>query len=294
MTKNSKEFEKQYALFIEALELRGKSKRTIAIYSAEFRRIYNYFNKTPDKLSKKEIKNYYSWLVKVRSWSVVKQSLSAMRFLWKYVYNKTWIWVEFIKPPRQIKLPVVLSIKEVNKLLAVIKKHRFFAVLFVTYSLGLRISETLNLRVSDIDSDRNRIHIRSSKFNKDRLVPLPEKTLYHLRLYWSTHRNPELMFPCTAGKHLKSTTKKAMNPASPQAAMRVALKNAGIHKKATPHTLRHSYATHLVEKGTNFRVIQELLGHTDPRTTAIYTQLTNVVRQDTFKTLNDIMSEVLK
>ena len=159
--------------------------------------------------------------------------------------------------------------------MAAFEKLRYRVCLFTIYSLGLRLSEGINLKVQDIDSARNLVHIRNAtKYGKDRLVPLPEQTLYLLRKYWVTHRNPDLLFPAahlSDGK--KKRTHRPMDKGGVQTAMKIALRDCNIHKKASVRTLRHSYATHLMEAGVNLRLIQEYLGHANINTTTIYARL---------------------
>lgn len=294
LTQSIIDFEIQYANFLQALELQGKAPRTIAIYSTEIRKSFKYFNTTLDKISQEDLKKYFSWLVKKQSWSVVKQSRSAMQFLWKHVYNKKWKSIDIIKPPVHKKLPDVLSINELKKVFPSIKKQAYRTYLITVYSMGLRLSEALNLKIGDIDSSRMAVHIRSAKGNKDRFVPLPEKTLYLLRKYWAVHRNQKLIFPNLVGNQetIKNTT-RIMNARSVQIAIKKAVNECKIYKEVTVHTLRHSYATHLVEKKVNLSVIQKLLGHSSPRTTVKYTQLTNEIEGNTKNTINDIINEIL-
>ncbi len=154
--------------------------------------------------------------------------------------------------------------------------------------LGLRIGEGLNLKIGDIDRANNRVHIRLAKGNKSRYAKLAEATYQLLRCFWATHRNPQWIFPSTQ-KHKENTP---MDRGSAQKAIRLAVAEAGIHKHITAHSLRHCYATHLIESGLNLRAVQDLLGHEDPRTTALYTQLTTIVQQDATVTINLLASRI--
>jgi integrase/recombinase XerD len=158
------------------------------------------------------------------------------------------------------------------------------------YSCGLRLQEGTRLRVADIDSSRMMLNVRSGKGDKDRCVPLPRTTLLILREYWKTHRNKVWMFPaCGRGGIHRPHAEEPMNVSSVQDAFRAALKEAKIQKKANIHTLRHSYATHLLEAGVHLRQIQEFLGHTSPKTTSIYTHLTEISQQQARKIIDTLM-----
>jgi site-specific recombinase XerD len=161
------------------------------------------------------------------------------------------------------------------------------------YSCGLRLSEGLQLEIRDVDSQRMLLHIRAGKGNRDRFVPLPERTLQLLRQHWKTHRHPKFLFP---GKgHSGQGASRAAEPmqiSTLQRAFRLALKASGIQKAAHIHTLRHSYATHLLERGENLRQIQVNLGHRSPNATAIYTHLTSLCKTQHQKRLNDFMSDL--
>jgi len=161
------------------------------------------------------------------------------------------------------------------------------------YSCGLRLQEGTNLRVADIDSARQMIHVRHGKGAKDRYVPLPERTLTLLRQYLATHRNPLLLFPSPGhGEVPLATATQPLHKSSVQDAFHAALKESGNHKRASVHTLRHSWATHLLEAVVNLRLIQEWLGHSSPATTSIYTHLTVKAEQLGAAAINQIMSDL--
>src|SRR5439155_16694221 len=181
---------------------------------------------------------------------------------------------------RKKKLPVILSKKEVRQILSCLRLPRYQVCLKTIYSCGLRLQEGTNLQVADIDSARLMIHVRHGKGAKDRYVPLPKRTLQLLRDYWKTHRNPVLLFPAEGRDHIdlaKST--EPMSKSSVQDAFHAALKDSRLNKRASVHTLRHSWATQLLQAGVNLRLIQEWLGHSSPATTSVYTHLTAKAEQ---------------
>jgi site-specific recombinase XerD len=165
---------------------------------------------------------------------------------------------------------------------------------FTIYSMGMRIGEGVTLRTGDIDRDNMRVHIRNAKGRKDRYVPLPHATLHLLEQYWYTHRNRTLLFPnLVGGSRRISTTTRTMDRNGVRGALSAALRDCGITRPVTVRSLRHSFATHLLEAGVSLRVIQQYLGHASPTTTAIYTHLTEPTTEDARRRLNDLMGRVV-
>jgi integrase len=193
----------------------------------------------------------------------------------------------------QFKLPVVLSASEVRRILAAVPALDHRVCLITIYSCGLRLGEGLRLQIRDIDSERMLLHLRGGKGNQDRYVPLPERTLLRLREQWKTHRHATLLFP--AKGHNGQGARTAPQPmcrTTLQRAFRLALQASGVKKHAHVHTLRHSYATHLLEQGENLRQIQVNLGHKSPVVTAVYTHLTSLCKTQHQKRLDDFMSDL--
>jgi len=167
----------------------------------------------------------------------------------------------------------------VHRLINTVRKLRYRIFLLVVYSLGLRISEGLTLQVADIDGSQRRVHIRDGKGGKDRYVPLPALTLQALRRFWTSHRHPRLLFPSPAGSaFIVRIASAPMDASGVQSALRAARLECGIEKRLTVHSLRHAYATHLLEQGMDLRLIQSLLGHSNSNTTTRYAHITQVVR----------------
>lgn len=285
-------FDRLYQEHLIALKLQGKSKATINSYARAIRRIYTYFNRCPDQLSPQELKLYFADLVDSHSWSTVKVDRCGLEFYWKFVLKKDWKWIDIVKPPQVKSLPDILSVNEVCKIIKNLEKPRYKICLFTIYSLGLRLNEGATLRVRDIDSSRNLIHIRNSKGNKDRYIPLPAITLRLLRQYWFSHKNKEFLFPATnCGQQRLRTINHPMDKAGIQGAFKAALRDSGINKKVSVHSLRHSYATHLVEAGINLRLIQEYLGHSSPATTVIYAHLSKPSLVDAHGIIDNLMGK---
>ncbi len=187
----------------------------------------------------------------------------------------------------------MLSASEVRRLLAAVPALDHRVALVTIYSCGLRLGEALRLQVPDIDSERMLLHIRAGKGNQDRYVPLPERTLQLLREQWKSHRHPTLLFPAKGHSGQgASTATEPMCRTTLQRAFRLALQAAGVKKAAHIHTLRHSYATHLLEQGENLRQIQVNLGHKSPVVTAIYTHLTSLCKTQHQKRLDHFMADL--
>jgi site-specific recombinase XerD len=201
--------------------------------------------------------------------------------------RREWKTFEFLRPPKEKKLPVVLSAAEIGRVLACIHRQRYRVCLTTIYACGLRLLEGVRLQVSQIDGERQVLHICQGKGGKDRYVPLPSACLKMLRGHWLTHRNSTWLFPSPFEE-----THQPMNESGVQRAFRAAVQESGIHKKATVHTLRHCYATHLLEAGVNLRIIQSYLGHASPATTAIYTHLTSSTEIQTRDTMNELVTRL--
>lgn len=284
-------FNHLYQKHLCELKLQGKSQKTIDAYSRAIRRVAAYFDRCPHELTVDELKLYFSDLIDSHSWSTVKLDRCGLQFFYKHVLDVEWRWINIVKPPRIKSLPDILTIEEVKTVMNQFEKIRYKACLFAIYSMGLRLSEGVKLEVSSIDSKRQLVHVRDGKGRKDRYVPLPEITLKILRLYWTTHRNPVLIFPNVNGGPARiKKVKKPMDVGGVQGALKAALRDAGIHKRISVHSLRHSYATHLVEAGVNLRNIQEYLGHASPATTAIYTHLSRPTHVNATQLIGKIMN----
>ena len=181
---------------------------------------------------------------------------------------------------------MVLSRQEVRRLLGFVRRAKIRMCLTVIYACGLRLSEGTKLQIGNIDNDRMQLGIRDAKGGKDRYIPLPARCLELLRVHWTRERPP--------GPWLFSARedKAPLSPSTVQKAFKLALLESGIEKAASVHTLRHSYATHLLESGVHLHVIQQILGHTSPKTTVIYTHLTRKIKGDLHAAVNDLMADL--
>ena len=233
MTKfEQKRFDELYRKHLRALKLQGMSNKTIDSYSRAVRRIAAWFDCCPDQLEPEQLAEYFSQLVESHSWSTVKLDRCGLQFFYQHVLKRDWQWVEMIRAPTIRSLPDILSVAEVERLIAAARKLRFRVFVLATYSMGLRLGETLSLEVGDIDHGQRQVHIRRGKGHKDRLVPLPDLTYQGLRALWRKHHHPRLLFPNARGS--MATIRQAsthMSRGGVQAAMKKMLADAGIKKK---------------------------------------------------------------
>lgn len=257
---------------LEDMCLRGLSPATQRSYLGAITALARHFNTPPDQLTDGQLRQYFLYLrmekQAARSTSTVV--LCAIKFLFEQTLRRPIPFFDLVRAPKQRILPVILSLDEVRQILACLRTSHHHACLVVIYACGLRIQEGVSLQVSHIDSARMVLHIHAGKGNKDRSVPLPLPALVRLRTHWRTHRHPIWLFPA----RYRDSLDQPMAQRSVARAFQVALQESGIQKPATVHTLRHSWATHLLEAGINLRIIQDWLGHRSPRTTALYTHLT--------------------
>jgi site-specific recombinase XerD len=263
----------------EELVLRGRTRGTRRAYLAHVRRFYQRRGVGPgcrgrtaadpgEAVGNEEVRQWLLELLRTgRSHSYVSQAVSALRFLHKAVFKRPGPVVDIPRPKPKKTLPKVLSTSEVRRFLAALDAPKYRAIAFVLYAGGLRVSEATRLRVEDIDSDRGQIHVRQGKGQKDRYVMLSPLLLSVLREYARVERPSKWLFPAAHRKD-RHVTSRAIQSQVSRAAMR-----AGIKKRVTPHMLRHSFATHLLEAGTDLRRIQELLGHAKISTTVSYTHV---------------------
>lgn len=254
------------------------SPNTIKTYLNSVNKFFEYYpTKRPDEISLNDIRNFNTKYVIINNLSASYQNqlINALKTFYQKIYNKNLDINLLERPVKQKNLPNVLSQQEVKQIITSLKNIKHKTIISLIYSAGLRRSELINLKIKDIDSERKTIKISQSKGNKDRYVGLSEKILLMLRQYYKEYRPENWLFEGAGGKQY--------SPSSIRSVFERAKKDAGISKKITLHGLRHSYATHLHEKGIDIRAIQELLGHNSIKTTEIYTHISK-------KRINDIRS----
>jgi len=279
---------------IQDLQLRGYADRTIEAYVHAVAQLAKFYHASPDGLTEEQIREYLLYLSTVKKVARATHTIAlcGIKFFYQQTLRRDWTVLEVARPKGEKKLPVVLSRDEVWRILDQVRTAVYRVCLTTIYACGLRLMEGARLQVPDVDGERKLLHIHG-KGGKDRYVPLPDGTLTLLREHWRTCRNPLWLFPTGTRSHVAPLNDPAVghiSRASLQSAFARAVKQSGVRKRAHVHTLRHSYATHLLEAGVNLRLIQEYLGHTSPRTTSIYTHLTREIRDAALSPINHLMA----
>jgi integrase/recombinase XerD len=261
---------------IEDMTLRNFAARTITVYVERVVTFAQYFHKSPARLGPEHIRGYLLHLIQERhvSWSYYNQARCALQFLYRITMGQEWVVEDVVCPKQPRKLPVVLSLQEVARFLGAITHIKHRAILMSAYAAGLRVSEVTRLRVADIDSQRMVLRIRQAKGQKDRFVVLSPRLLKLLREYWKAVRPSDFLFP-------GARPDQPITSGSVHRVCRAARERCGLGKHVTVHTLRHSFATHLLEDGTDLRTIQILLGHRSLSTTARYLHVATAALRST-------------
>lgn len=281
---------------IEDMQLRGYSARTQEAYVRAVRQLGEHFHRGPEQVTEEDLRQYFLYLTNEQKVArpTATIALCGIKFFYEHTLRRDWTTLGLVRPPHEFKLPVVLSREEVRRVLAEVRIPVYRVCLTTIYSGGLRLMEGARLQVADVDSARMLLHIHG-KGKQDRYVPLPERTLLLLREFWKTHRSPTWLFPAPTRHGTGWSVAHNAGPvtrSSLQSAFCRAWKKTGIAKRAHVHTLRHAYATHLLEAGVNLRLIQDNLGHRSPKTTALYTHLTREVRATLTDPLNELMKDL--
>ena len=250
---------------LEDLSIRNYAPRTKERYIACVAQFAQHFHKSPDLLGPMEIRSYQVHLVdkKKCSWTVLNQTVCALRFLFVTTLDRDWAIRHIPYAKREKKLPVVLSQGEVLQILEAVSNFKHLAILLAAYSGGLRISEVADLKIQDIDSKRMVINVRQGKGRKDRIVALSPVLLAILRDYWLESRPKLMLFPGRDPKRSLATSTIGQ-------ILHKVVRATSIKKKVTMHTLRHSFATHHLEAGTDLRTLQMVMGHSSLNTTSLY------------------------
>lgn len=274
-----------FTTMIETLKIKGYSHKTQKSYINHVKIFSSYINKDMKEVQSDDVRKYLLYLLeeKQTSHSYANQAVSAIKFLCNEVLKSNKIIEKVPRPKKEKKLPNVLSAGEVYKILNVLNNQKHRAILFLVYSAGLRVGEVVRLKVENIDSKRMLIHIEKGKGLKDRYTMLSQVALEQLRQYAKKYHPEMWLFPSTNDKeHLTERTV--------QRVFEEACNKAKINKKVSIHSLRHSFATHLLEGGTDLRYIQELLGHANSKTTEIYTHVT----EKNIKNIQSPLDRILK
>lgn len=227
-----KDFEQNYQTHLKRLKLNGLQPKTIEAYSHAVRRAGKYFDYEIDELTESQLTEYFSDLLTTHSWSTLKHDLYGLKFYYEKVLHQPWPAVGLVKPPGAQRLPDIVTTEQIQRIVSATNVLSYRVFFYTIYSLGLRLGEGLRLQVGDIDADRQRIHVRDAKGNRDRFVPLPRATLLTLRRHWAVHRNPVLLFPNRQGglknAHLATTP---LDAGGVQQALRAVIRHCGLKKE---------------------------------------------------------------
>jgi len=284
---------KWYQKLVDDLRLAGLAKRTVYGYVRAIRKLADFHQKSPDKVSETEVRVYLLHVIVDLEAASGTQSviLSGIKFFYRTTLPRRWKVLEQTKLNYASTLPEVITQRQVLEMIDAAKTFRMKCFIWVTYTLGLRIGEAVNLQVGDIDSQRMMVHVHRGKGAKDRYIPLPESTLRVLRALWATHGNPTFLFPAEGRNHQDgSKSKTPMSISTVQGSIKQITKQLNFGKKVTTHTLRHSYATHLLEAGVSLRAIQKYLGHSSLQTTMMYLHLTETAEADARQIINQLFA----
>lgn len=280
-----------YSRMADDLHLGGMSQRTHDGYLRAVRQLADYCKTAPDKITEDQLRRYFLFLKNEKQFAYgsLRVAYSGIKFFYTRTCKRNWQTLAQMKLQNVKSLPEVITIKQVHQIIDACTTMRIAVYLWTVYSLGLRMQEGLNLQVGDIDAERGLVHVHRGKGAKDRYIPLPTSTLHWLREYWLTHRHKRLLFPADGRNHKGiSTAQTPMSPTAVQGAMKKITEQIDFGKKVSIHTLRHSYATHLLEAGVRLRMIQQYLGHSSLQTTMVYLHVTETAAVDARQTIERI------
>lgn len=277
------------------LHLTGKAETTRRAYLRVVRVLAEHCRRSPEKITENQVRRFFLYLKNDQhlAYGSLRVVLSGVKFFYSVTCKRDWDIFAMLKLQNITALPEVLTIKQVHQIVDATTTPRMQTFFWTVYSMGLRLNEGLHLQVGDIDSARGLVHIHRGKGAKDRYVPLPNSTLLMLREYWASHRHKRFLFPADGRNHTlqqdgSSVADMPMSETAVQGAMKKITREIDFGKKVHTHTLRHSYATHLLEAGVSLKVIQKYLGHSSLQTTMVYLHLTDMAEANTRKVIEKL------
>ena len=284
-----------YQQMHDDLQLTGKAERTVHGYLRAVRQLADHCRKAPDEITEAELRRYFLYLKNQRKFAYgsLRVALSGIRFFYSTTCQRDWNVLAMLRLKNVSTLPEVITRDQVRQIINAATTQRMRVFFWTVYSMGLRLNEALHLQVGDVDAQRKLVHIHRGKGAKDRYVPISQFTLEALRRYWITHRNSRFLFPADGRNHTLrpgtiSNAKTPMSMTAPQTAIKKITRGLNFGKKVSIHTLRHSFATHLLEAGVSLRIIQQYLGHSSLMTTIEYLHLTDVAAADARDTVEKL------
>ena len=277
------------------LQLAGMSDRTQESYLRAVRKFAQWLGKSPHLAAENDLRRYLLFIKNDQQWegNSLRVAYSGLKFFYSRTCPQEWPTLRKLRVAKQTKRPTILTIAEVDQLIDTVRKPAMKCFSWTVYSLGLRLQEALHLQVSDIDAGRMLVHVRRGKGHKDRLIPLTPRTLDLLRIHWATHRNAHWLFPREGRNHRQApTAQQPIDGSTVQDCIKKAVDELGWSKRGvSTHTLRHCFATHLLEAGVNLRQIQKYMGHSTLQTTTLYLHLTTVGEEVAVAKLRAIMTD---
>ena len=267
------------------------SQRTVHGYLRAVRQLADWAETPPDKITERQLRQYFLYLKNVKQFAYgsIRVAFSGIKFYYTRTCKRSWETLATMKLQHAKTLPEVLTMEQVRQIVSACRVERIAVFFWTVYSMGLRLEEARNLQVRDIDSARMMVHVHRGKGAKDRYIPLPTSTLLWLREHWRTHQHPRFLFPAEGRDHKQSAVSAApIQPTTVQKAMSKIAEELNFAKRVTIHTLRHSYATHLLESGVSLKVIQKYLGHSSLQTTMVYLHLTETAEANAREKIESI------
>ena len=286
-----------YERMSEDLSLGGLAERTHEGYLRAVRALADFCQQSPDQITENQLRKFFLHLKNDKKFASgsLRVAYSGLKFFYTRTCKRNWQTLTQMRIRDSKTLPEVLTRDQVFQIIRACTTKRMAVYFWTVYSLGLRMQEALNLQVGDIDAERGMIHIHRGKGAKDRYIPLPLSTLEQLRELWKTHRHPTFLFPAEGRGYQgdlrtqgRSAAKTPMSPSAVQGAIKLIAKKLNFSKKVSTHTLRHCYATHLLEATMSPRIIQQYLGHSSLQTTMAYLHLTDTAVVDARQVINDL------
>ena len=280
-----------YTRMAEDLHLGGMSERTHDGYLRAVRKLADFCQTSPDKIAEDQLRRFFLHMKNDLNYAygTLRVAFSGIKFFYTRTCRRDWQTLRQMKLQNIKSLPEVITRCQVLQIVGAANTQRMAVYFWTVYSLGLRMQEGLNLQVGDLDGKRMMVHVHRGKGAKDRYVPLPTSTLQALRAYWKLHRHSYFLFPADGRKHTGiSTAQTAMSPTAVQSAIKKITKRLNFGKKISTHTLRHSYASHLLEAGVSLKAIQKFLGHSSLQTTMVYLHLTHTAELDARKIVDNL------
>ena len=290
-----------YERMSEDLHLGGMSKRTHEGYLRAMRQLADFCKCSPDRITEDQLRKFFLHLKNDKAFASgsLRVAFSGVKFFYTRTCRREWQTLAQMKIQNVKSLPEVLTIEQVHQIIDCCRTQRMAVFFWTVYSLGLRLEEALNLHVGDIDSKRMMVHIHRGKGAKDRYIPLPQSTLLMLRAFWLSHQHRTFVFPADGRDHRGvshlqgiSQATTPMSVTAVQGAIKQITTKIDFGKKISTHTLRHCYATHLLEAGIPLRLIQQYLGHSSLQTTMIYLHLTHTAAVDALRVINELFRRI--